>query len=198
MPKRHKDARPSRISTRRSSGGRRRVRRHPLREGRRDRQDHDRPARGSQRLPPADADRGLRRDGAGPRGHRGRRDHPHRRGAEGVLLGWRSDGPRRHRLRRRGRLARPLPRHRPAGADATAAEAGGGDGGRLRDRRRPRPARLLRPDDRRRQRLLRADRATGRLLGRRLRRLAVARPRRDQEGEGVLDALSPVRRRGGA
>src|SRR4051812_8352127 len=35
-------------------------------------------------------------------------------------------------------------------------------------------------------------------MGRRLRRLAAARPGRDEEGEGVLAALSPVRRRGGA
>ena len=120
---------------------------------------------------------------------------PHRRGDAGVLLGRRPAGPRRQRLRRRGRLARPLPRHRPAGADAAAAEAGGGDGRRLRGRRRPRAARLLRPDDRRRQRPLRPDRAAGRLLGRRLRRLPAARPGRDQAGEGALAALPPVRRR---
>ena len=119
-------------------------------------------------------------------------------GERGVLLGRRPDGPRRHRLHRRGRLRRPLPRHRPAGADAPPAEAGGRDGRRLRGRRRPRPPRLLRPDDRRRQRPLRPDRAAGRLLGRRLRRLPAARPGRDQEGEGVLAALPPVRRRGGA
>ena len=47
----------------------------------------------------------------------------------------------------------------------------------LRDRRRPRPAPLLRPDDRRRQRALRPDRPARRLLGRRLRRVAAARPR---------------------
>src|SRR3954452_19125782 len=34
-------------------------------------------------------------------------------------------------------------------------------------------------------------------MGRRLRRLAAARPGRDEEGEGVLAALPPVRRRGG-
>ena len=45
---------------------------------------------------------------------------------------------------------------------------------------------------------LRPDRAAGRLLGRRLRRLAAARPGRDEEGEGVLAALPPVRRGGGA
>ena len=66
--------RPRRNCTRRSSGA-------PAGEyediryetARRDRQDHDRPARGPQRLPAADADRDLRRARAGARGHRGRR-----------------------------------------------------------------------------------------------------------------------------
>ena len=60
--------------------------------------------------------------------------------------------------RRRARR-RPLPRDRPARPDAPLPEAGRGDGGRLRDRRRPRAARGLRPHDRRRQRALRPDRA---------------------------------------
>ena len=46
---------------------------------RRDREDHDRPARGPQRLPAADADRAPRRVRAGARRPRGRRDHLHRR-----------------------------------------------------------------------------------------------------------------------
>ena len=51
-----------------------------------------------------------------------------------------------------------------------AAEAGRRDGRRLRDRRRARAARALRPHDRRRQRALRPDRPEGRQLRRRLRR----------------------------
>ena len=140
-----------------------------------------------------------RRARAGPRGPRGRRDHPHRRRAERRSA--------RAATRRSaattatsptGASRRPPRRHRPAGADPAAAEAGGGDGRRLRGRRRPHPPPLLRPDDRRRQRPLRADRAAGRQLRRRLRRLPAARPRRDQEGEGDLAPVPPVRRRGGA
>ena len=43
----------------------------------------------------------------------------------------------------------PAQRARPAGADPAHAQAGDRHGGRLRDRRRSRPARVLRPDDRR-------------------------------------------------
>ena len=57
---------------------------------------------------------------------------------------------------------RALPRDRPARADPAAAQAGRGDGGRLRDRRRARAARGVRPHHRRRQRALRPDRAQGR------------------------------------
>ena len=193
--------RPRRSSTRRSSGGgRRRVRGHPLREG----------ATGSPRsrstgprccnaFRPQTLIEISRRARAGPRGHRGRRRSSSPARASRAFC---SGGDQSVRgdtgYVAEGASRRPLPRHRPAGADAAAAEAGGGDGRRLRGRRRPRPPRLLRPDDRRRQRPLRPDRAAGRLLGRRLRRLPAARPRRDQEGEGVLAALPPVRRRGGA
>ena len=76
-----------------------------------------------------------------------------------------------------GGAARPLPRDRPARADAPPAQADRGDGGRLRDRRRPRAARRLRPHDRRRQRALRPDRAEGRQLRRRLRRRPAGRAR---------------------
>ena len=95
------------------------------------------------------------------RGPDGRRDRPHRRGAGRVLLGRRPARARRHRLPRgpSGATRRALPRHRPARADPPAAQAGRGDGRRLRDRRRPRAAPRLRPDDRRRQRALRPDRA---------------------------------------
>ncbi len=154
-----------------------RLRRHPLRDRGRHRQDHDRPARGAQRVPARDADRDLGRARAGARGHLGRRDRAHRRGAAGLLLGRRPARARRHRLRRRRRRGRALPRHRPAGADAPAAEADRRDGRRLRDRRRPRAARRLRPHDRRRQRALRPDRPEGRLLRRRLRRQRCWPPR---------------------
>ena len=68
----------------RAEPGRRRVHRHPLREVERrrraDREDHDRPPRGAQRVPPANGDRDLPGVRARARGHRGRRDRPHRRG----------------------------------------------------------------------------------------------------------------------
>ena len=64
----------------------RRVRGHPLRARRGDRPDHDQPARGPQRLSPADAGRAARRLHPRPRRHRGRRDHLHRRRRRGVLL----------------------------------------------------------------------------------------------------------------
>ena len=79
-----------------TSGGR--VRGHPLRAvRRRHREDHDQPPGGAQRVPAGDADRGLRRAREGARGHDGRRDHPHRRGRQGVLLRRRPARPRRHR-----------------------------------------------------------------------------------------------------
>ena len=73
------------------------------------------------------------------------------------------------------RERRALPRHRPARPDAPAAQADRRDGRRLRDRRRARAAPRLRPHDRRRQRALRPDRAEGRLVRRRLRRVAARR-----------------------
>ena len=202
MPQRHKDAPPEEeLYAPIEWSGAGEYERHPLREGRGDRQDHDRPARGPQRLPAADAGRAVAT----------RSSWPARtpRSASIVLTGageeaFCSGGDQRVRgdtatsATTRSQPARALPRHRPAGADAPPAEAGGGDGRRLRGRRRPHPPPLLRPDDRRRQRPLRADRAAGRLLGRRLRRLACCATCRDQEGEGVLAALPPVRRRGGA
>ncbi len=86
----------------------RRLRGHPLREGRRDRQDHDQPARAAQRLPPADPRRAPRRLHPGPRRPRRRLDHLHRRRRRGVLLRRRPEDPRRRRLHRlrRGRLRR--------------------------------------------------------------------------------------------
>ncbi len=69
-----------------------------------------------------------------------------------------------------GRVGRALPRDRPARADAAAAQADRRDGRRLRDRRRARAARGVRPHDRGRQRPLRPDRPEGRELRRRLRR----------------------------
>ena len=72
-PARRGALRPDRLAERR------RVRRHPLREGRRDRQGDDRPARGAERLPAADADRGLAPRWRRRARTRGRRDRLHRR-----------------------------------------------------------------------------------------------------------------------
>ena len=144
----------------------------------------------------------ARRLRAGARRPRGRRDRPHRRRDGGLLLRRRPADPRRRRLHRRRRRgaagSRPARRRRPARADPAPAEAGGRDGGRLRGRRRPHPPPRLRPDDRRRQRPLRADRAAGRQLRRRLRRQPAGAQHRGQEGEGDLVPLPALRRRGGA
>ena len=119
-----------------------RVRGHPLRaQRRRDREDHDRPPGGAQRVPAADRDRADARVRGGARGRIRRRDHPHRRGAAGVLLGRRPARARRPRLRGAARQRRrALPRDRPARADAPPAQADRRDGRRLRRRRRPRAA----------------------------------------------------------
>ena len=134
------------------------------------------------------------------RGRVGRRDHPHRRGPAGVLLGRRPARARRPRLRgAAGQRRRALPRHRPARADAPAAQADRRDGRGLRGRRRPRAARAVRPHDRRRQRASSArpgprvgswDGGFGASL--------LARPRRPEEGQGDLVPLPPVRRAAGA
>ena len=60
-------------------------------------------------------------------------------------------------------------------ADPRDPQAGDRGGERLRDRRRPRAARALRPDDRRRHRGVRPDRPAGRLVRRRLRHRATWR-----------------------
>ena len=134
---------------------------------------------------------------------RGRRDRLHRRGRRGLLLGRRPADPRRRRLhrRRRGRPAgrRPPRRRRPARADPPPAEAGGRDGRRLRGRRRPHPARLVC------DLTIAADNARFGQTGPRVGcfdggfgACLLARIVGDQEGEGVLVPLPPVRRRGGA
>ena len=90
------------VSRRRANdvADRRRVPGHPLRDGprrtrRRDREDHDQPPRGPQRVPPGDRDRAVRRVHPRPRGPRRRRRDPDRRGPGRVLLGRR---PARARL----------------------------------------------------------------------------------------------------
>ena len=98
------------------TGRRRRLRRHPLRDRRRHRQDHDLPARGAQRLPAPDPLRAPGRVRAGPQRPRHRRDRAHRRGPRRVLLRRRPAHPRRRRLRRR-RRHRPPQRARPPGPD---------------------------------------------------------------------------------
>ena len=155
-----------------------RVRRHPLRGrvavgSRGDRQDHDLPARGPQRVPAPNAVRAPARVQRGARRSRRRRDHPHRRGRRGLLLGRRSAHPGRRRLHRRRRRRaeghRPAQRPRPPGADPAHAEAGHRHGRGLRDRRRSRAARRVRSHDRRGQRAVRPDRPARRLVRRRLR-----------------------------
>ena len=144
---------------------------------RRDREDHDQPPGGAQRVPPADARRASRRLRARARGRPdGRRDRPHRRGRHGVLLRRRPARPRRRRLHRRRR-------RRPQGIGrSTSLDL------QIQIRRLPKPVVamvagyaiggghvlhvVLRPDDRRRQRALRPDRPEGRLVRRRLRRPA--------------------------
>ena len=127
-----------------------------------------------------------------------RGDRADRRGPRRVLLGRRPARARRQRLRERARRDRALPRHRPAPADPAHAQAGGRDGRGLRDRRRPRAARRLRPHDRRRERALRPDRPARRVLRRRLRREHPRRPDRPEAREGDLVPLPPVRRPPGA
>ena len=152
-----------------------------------------------QRLPAADAGRGLARRSSWPaRTPRSASSSSPARASEAFCSGGDQTVRGDTGYIAEGASARPLPRHRPAGADAAAAEAGGGDGRRLRGRRRPHPPPLLRPDDRRRQRPLRADRAAGRLLGRRLRRLACCAtwsgPRR-RRSSGCSAASTTPRRR---
>ncbi|CAA9384686.1 MAG: Naphthoate synthase, partial [uncultured Nocardioidaceae bacterium] len=176
-----------------------RLRGHPLRDHRRrDREDHDQPAGGPQRLPAADADRGLRSADGRPGGRVGRRHHPDRRGRTRVLLRRRPAGPRGQRLQDRRERDGPVPRHRPARADAPLPEADRRDGGRLGHRRRARPAPGLRPHDRRGQRPLRPGRPEGRLVRRRVRREHPLRPGGAEEGQGDLVPLPPVRRAAGA
>ena len=108
-----------------------------------------------------------------------------------LLLGRRPAHPRRRRLRRPGR--RPAAeRARPPAPDSRAAQARDRHGRRLRHRRRPRPARRVRPDHRRRQRALRPDRPARRQLRRRLRLDAAGPTRRRQEGQGNLVPVPPV------
>ena len=92
------------------------------RRRRRDREDHDQPPGGAQRLPAADGDRAVGRVRAGARRRRRRRRHPDRRGTGGVLLRRRPARARRRRLRRRrrSRRHRPPQRARPAAPDPHA------------------------------------------------------------------------------
>ena len=164
--------------------------------GRPGREDHDRPARGPQRVPTADAVRAPGRLRARPRRPDGRGDRADRPGAGGVLLGRRPAHPRRRRLRRR-RRHRPAQRARPPGADPPAPEAGRRDGRGVRDRRRPRAARRVRPHDRGRQRPLRPDGPQGRLLRRRIRLRPARAHGGAEEGARDLVPLRAVRRRRG-
>ena len=76
---------------------------------RRDREDHDQPPRGAQRLPARRRSSSCREAFDARAGRPDRRRHrPHRRGRHGVLLGRRPAHPRRRRLHRRRR-------RRPAG-----------------------------------------------------------------------------------
>ena len=168
--------------------------RHPVRDGRGDREDHDLPPGGPQRVPAADAVRAV----ATPSRPLGTT----RRSASIVLTGEGTEAfcsggdqrdPRRRRLRGRPR-DRPAERAGPPGPDPAAAEAGRRDGRGLRDRRRARPAPGLRPDDRRRERAVRPDRAEGRLVRRRIRLRPAGAHGRAEAGEGGLVPLRAVRR----
>ena len=177
----------------------RRVQGHPLRGGRRrDRQDHHQPARGAQRVPAGDADRGLRRAGEGAARTRGRRDRPHRRGPARVLLRRRPARPRRHGLRARaarrsGASTSPTCTSRSAGcpsrwwrwsratrsAAATCCTSSATSRSPPTTRASARPARAS----------ARSTAASAR---------ACCRPRRPEEGEGDLVPVPPVRRAAGA
>ena len=95
-------------------------------------------------------------------------------------------------------LHRPVPRHRPARADAPLPQADRGHGGRLGHRRRARAARGVRPDDRRGQRDVRPGRPPGRLVRRRLRGQLAGPAGGHEEGQGDLVPVPPLRRPGGA
>ncbi len=158
------------------------------------RQDHDRPARGAQRLPAHHALRAARRLRDRPQRPRGRGDRPHRGGAGGVLLRWRPAHPGRRRLRGR-RRHRPAQRARPPDRDPAPSQARRRDGGRVRDRWRPHPPHRVRPHRRRRQRPLRPDRPARRLVRRRV-RLGSARPvGRTEEGARDLVPVPAVQTR---
>ncbi len=175
----------------------RRLHGHPVRDRRGHREDHDRPARGPQRVPPAHregADQGVRRGSRRPDHRRRRAD---RRGARRVLQRRRPEDPGRRRLR--GRSGHRAPeRARSADPDPAHAEARRRDGGRLRDRRRPCPARLLRPHDRGRQRAVRPDGTPGRVVRRRIRDQPACAADRREAREGDLVPLPAVRRPHGA
>ena len=79
-----------------------------------------------------------------------------------------------------------------------AAEARGRDGRGLRDRRRSRAARRVRPHHRRRQRDLRPDRAARRVVRRRLRQRTARAVGRAEEDARDLVPLPSVRRPGRA
>ena len=189
-------------------GGRRRLRRHRLREGRRrdeygrHRARDDQPAGGPQRLPPDDRHRddpGHRRRPRRPVDRRVRADG---RWRQGVLLRWRPADPRRPRLPRDG--GRPGDRDAAAQRarlpDAHPQDAQAGDRGRQRvgRRRRARAPRRLRPDDRERQRAVYADRPEGRELRRRLRDGPPRPDRRAEKGPRDLVPLPALRRATGA
>ena len=161
-----------------------------------DREDHDRPAGGPQRVPAAD-DRGdLKRTGGRARGHGDRRDRADGRGRAGVLLGRGPAGARRLGVSRRGRGGqggdRQVSRDRSARADPAAAEAGRGDGRGVCDRRRARAAPGVRPDDRRGQREVRPGGAEGGLVRRGLRRGPAGEPGGPEEGQGDLVSVPTV------
>ena len=188
-PTQGRPARGGALRARSSGRRRRRLRGHPLRARRGHREDHDQPARGAQRLPPADPARAPRRLRTRPRRHRGRRPSSSPGAGDEAFC---SGGDQRIRgddgyigddevaQQGVGRLdvgdlhvqIRRLP------------EARGGDGRGLRRRRRAHPAPGLRHDDRRRQRPVRPDGPAGRQLRRRLRRQPARPEHRRQEGEG--------------
>ena len=127
---------------------------------------------------------------------RGRRRVPDRRRRPRLLHRRRPEAARRDR-RLRALGVGPVRDRVPAPPDPRDPQAGDRRGQRLRDRRRPRAARAVRPVDRRRHRGLRPDRPARRLVRRRLRhRLPGPRRRREARARDLVP-VPPVRRRDG-
>ena len=125
---------------------------------------------------------------------RRRRRRAHRRRRQGVLLRRRPEGARRPAATAAATGHRPR-RRVAAQRDSQHSEAGHRHGERLRDRRRPRAARALRPVDRGRHGDLRSDRAARRQRRPGLRHGLPGAHRRREEGARDLVPLPAVHAR---